>query len=265
MTDLQELITRGRFIFSNAHKRIEVFELINGKRSTKEIASKTGRSLSSVIQDIEKLRDVELVKEKKNDNKIVKKDGATVYEKVPLIKHIPISYFESVAKTGILTKEKPVKKGSRSGQTSKHIPNENEILDICKNHEDQLHEFKAPGVAVDRITREIAGFLHTKNGGVIFYGIDDSGTVIGSDLRRHDLDQRVQNSVRNTLSPQPNVQVVERNVMGSSVLLIVVPQWDRKTIYQYTKDGNYYIRKGANIFALRPEELSKLHKGQYVV
>ncbi len=265
MTDLQELITRGRFIFSNAPKRIEVFELINGKRSTKEIARKTGRSLSSVIQDIEKLRDIELVKERKNEDKIVRKDGATVYEKVPLIKHVPISYFGSVSKTDILVKEKPVKKGNGRKQTSMHIPSTNEILDICKNHEDQLYEFKAPGVAVDKITREIAGFLHTKNGGVIFYGIDDSGTVIGSDLRRHDLDQRVQNSVRNTLSPQPNVQVVERNVMGSTVLLVVVPPWDRKTIYQYTKDGNYYIRKGANIFALRPEELSKLHKGQYVV
>lgn len=265
MTDLQELIIRGRFIFSNAPKRAEVFELINGKKSTKEIASKTGRSLSAVIQDIEKLRDVELVKEKKNGDKIVKKDGATVYEKVPLIKHVPISYFESVSKTGILAKEKPVKKESGSRQATKHIPNENEILDICKNHEDQLCEFKGPGTAAENITREIAGFLHTKNGGVIFYGIDDAGTIIGSDLRRHDLDQRIHNSVRNTLSPQPNIQVVERNVLGSSVLLIVVPSWDKKTIYQYTKDNHYYIRKGANIFALKPEEISKLSKGQYVV
>ena len=154
---------------------------------------------------------------------------------------------------------------AKLGQRATHIPNENEILDICKNHEDQLYEFKAPGVTVDKITREIAGFLHTKGGGVVFYGVDDSGTIIGSDLRRHDLDQRVQNSVRNTLSPQPNVQVVERSVLGSTIVLIVVPSWDRKTIYQYTKDGNYYIRKGTNIFALRPEELSKLHKGEYVV
>ncbi|MFY9300033.1 MAG: ATP-binding protein [Candidatus Nitrosotenuis sp.] len=266
MADLQELISRGRFIMSTAPKRMEVFNFINGKKSTKEIATNTNRSLSSVIQDIEKLRDLELVREKKIDgDKILKKDGATVYEKVPLIKHVPSSYFEPVADTTSLVKEKTSKTVSIKNHSITHIPSENEILEICKNHEDQLYEFKAPGVAADKITREIAGFLHTKNGGVVFYGIDDSGTVIGSDIRRHDLDQSVQNSVRNTLSPQPNIQVVERNVMGSSVLLVVVPPWDRKTIYQYTKDGNYYIRKGANIFALRPEELAKLHKGQYVV
>lgn len=265
MTDLQELISRGRFIFLNAPKRVEVFEFINGKRSTKEIARKTGRSLSSVIQDIEKLRDVELVKEKKNGDKIVKKDGATVYEKVPLIKHVPTSYFESVSKTGILAKEKPSKKGAGLRQFSKHIPNENEILDICKNHEDQIYEFKAPGIEIEKITREIAAFLHTKNGGILFYGIDDYGDIIASDLKRHELDDRIQNSIRNTISPQPNIEVKEKNVMGSTILLVMVPPWDRKTIYQYTKDSRYYIRRGSNVFALKPDELLKLSKGKYVV
>lgn len=265
MTDLQELISRGRFIFSSAPKRMEVYEHINGKNSTKDIARLTGRSLSAVIQDIEKIRDVELAREKKNGDRVVKKDDATVYEKVPLIKHVPLSYFDSISPSANLVKPTQTQKVSKLGQRAMHVPNENEILDICKNHEDQLNEFKAPGIAVDKITREIAGFLHTRGGGIVFYGIDDSGTIIGSDLRRHDLDQRVQNSVRNTLSPQPNIQVLERNVLGTSIVLIVIPPWDKRSIYQYTKDGNYYIRKGTNIFALRPEELARLHKGQYVV
>lgn len=265
MADLQELISRARFIFSNAPKRKEIFSLINGKRSTKEIAEKTGRSLSSVIQDIEKLRDLELVRERKNGDAIVKKSNATVFEKNPLIKHVSPTYFEPVSKA-IRTIKKAIGKNNsiRKIATIK-IPSDIEILEICNNHEDQMYEFKAPGVSSDKITREVAGLLHTKNGGIIFYGIDDLGTVIGSDIRRHDLDQRVQNSIRNTLSPQPNVQVIERNVMGSSVLLVLVPPWDKKTIYQYTKDEKYYIRKGTNVFALRPEELSLLHKGQYVI
>ena len=59
--ELQELISRGRFIFSNAPKRLEVFKLINGKRSTKEIAIKLGRSLPSTLNDIRKLKDMGLV------------------------------------------------------------------------------------------------------------------------------------------------------------------------------------------------------------
>ena len=43
--ELQELISRGRFVFSGAPKRLEVFRLINGKRNTKEIAIKIGMVL----------------------------------------------------------------------------------------------------------------------------------------------------------------------------------------------------------------------------
>lgn len=265
MVDLQELISRGRFLFSSAPKRKEIFNFINGKRSTKEIATKTGRSLSAVIQDIEKLRDLELVKEKMNGDNIVKKDDATVFEKVPLIKHVSTSYFASVSKTNKIVKEKTSKKGTVQRTTTIRIPSENEILDICKNHEDQLYEFKAPGVEIDKITREIAAFLHTKNGGILFYGIDDFGGIIGSDLKRHELDHKLQNSIRNTLSPQPNIEVKEKNIMGSTVLLVVIPPWVRKTIYQYTKDGRYYIRRGENVFALKPDEITKLSRGEYVV
>ena len=53
--ELQELISRGRFLFSGAIKRFEIFKLINGKKSAKEIAIKVDRSFSSVLQDIEKM------------------------------------------------------------------------------------------------------------------------------------------------------------------------------------------------------------------
>jgi DNA-binding transcriptional ArsR family regulator len=265
MVDLQELIVRGRMIFDGASRRLEVFELVNG-RSTKEISRKTGRSLSAVDQDIEKLKDIELIVEKKDSKgNVVKKDGSMVYEKNPIIRHVPFSYFRDVANTTKLVK-KPVKaQGKTPKPATIHIPSENEILDICKQGEDQLYEFKSPGVTTDKLTKEIAGFLHTKGGGVIFYGVEDDGSIIGADVRRQTLDQKIQNSVRNTISPAPSIEVKERKVMSSTVLLVVVPPWDRKTIYQNTMDGRYYIRRGTNIFALRPDEIKKLSQGVFVV
>lgn len=253
-------------IFGGASKRLEVFELVNGSRPTKEIAKKAGRSLVAVDHDLGKIRDMELIKEKKDSRgDVIKMDGHTVYEKTPLIRHVSVSYFGDVANTSKLVRLGRRERGgiSRSGRI--HVPAENEILDICKQGEDQIYEFKAPGVSTDKITREIAGFLHTKGGGIIFYGVDDNGVIIGADMRRQDLDQKIQNSVRNTVSPAPSVEIKERNVMGSKVLLVVVQPWDRRTIYQDTMDGRYYIRRGANIFALRPEEIRKLHRGVYVV
>jgi len=266
LTDLQELISRGRFIFSNAPKRLEVFKLIDGKRSTKEIARKTGRSFTSVLNDIKKLRDMELIKEKMDsEGNIVKKEGAIVYEKVRLIKHVSLSYFQEVAETSKLVKKIPTREVKTYKPPVIHIPSEKEILDICRQGEDQIYEFKAPGTEIAKITKECAAFLHTKNGGIIFYGVQDDGSIIGSDLTRQEFDHRIQNSIRNTISPSPNIKVMERNVMGSKIILIIIPPWDRKTIYQYTFDNRYYIRKGTNVFALKPEEIKKLSKGEVIV
>jgi len=138
-------------------------------------------------------------------------------------------------------------------------------LDICKDGENQIYEFKDPRVEIAKITKEIAAFLNTKNGGLLFYGIDDDGSIVGSDLRRQDFDQSLQNSVRNTISPQPNIKIEEKEVMGHKILVVVIPPWDRKNIYQYRKDRRNYIRKGTNVFVLTPNELTKLGKGKFVV
>jgi len=265
MADLQELILRGRFIFSGAPKRFEVFNLINGKNSTKDAAKRTGRSLSSVLQDIEKLKDLELIQEKQDSKGLLKKDGASVFEKAPLIKHVPDSYFRDVADTSRLIKKKVSKTARPQRLTCIHIPSENETLDICKEGENQLYEFKSPSTKMEDISEEIAAFLHTKSGGILFYGIDDGGTVLGSDIKRQDFDQRIHNSIRNTINPSPNIDIKEKDVMGAKIILVIIAPWDRKSLYQYTKKDRYLIRKGTNKFALQPDELKNLSKGIYVV
>jgi len=265
MADLQELIIRGRFIFSSAPRRLDVFKLVNGKRSTKDIARKTGRSLSSVLQDIEKLRDLGLICEKiGKDGLPIKKEKACIYEKVPLTRHIPTSYFQDVAQTKKIVKSQRLRKGTKTKLATIHIPNTNEILDIAKNGEDQLYEFKSPGTESSKITKEIAAFLHTRNGGIIFYGIEDDGSIIGSDMSRQIFDQKMHNSIRNTILPQPVIEIKERNILGSKVLMVTIPPWDKRTLYQYTKNEKYYIRKGTNVFALKPDEIKRLSKGQYI-
>ncbi len=266
MADLQELIARGRFIFSGAPKRLEVFKLINGKRTSKDIASQMGRSISNILHDIEKLRDLELVQKKKDVNgNFIEKDASSVYEKAPLIKHVPLSYFHGISKTD-RTRKQMIERKDRARKISRlAIPSEQEILDICNRGESQLYEFKGPGTEMAKITKKIAGYLHTRYGGIIFYGIDDDGTIIGSDIKRQDFDQALHNSIRNTLNPQPNITIKEKDVMGYEIILVIIPPWDRKTFYEYTKEHRYFIKKGTNVFSLKPEELNLLRQGKYVV
>lgn len=122
------------------------------------------------------------------------------------------------------------------------------MLDICRCGEDQAYEFKEPGVETKKIIKEIAAFLHTKRGGLLFYGIADDGSIIGSDRRRQDMDQSLQNSIRTTISPQPSIEITEKEVIGQPVLVIAIPPWDRKTLYQYTKDSRYYTGEDECVF-----------------
>jgi hypothetical protein len=265
--DLQELISRGRFVFSNAPRSLEVFKLVNGKLSSKEIAMKTGRMLSAVLNDLKKMRDMDLIRPKTDAlEKISRKDGCVIFEKVPLVRHVPLSYFQGITKGKIVSSKRhefTVKK-ARSQLYPLSMPSANEILDICKHGEDQIYEFKAPRVETAKMAKEVSAFLNTKQGGLLFYGIDDDGSIVGSDMRRQDFDQALQNSIRNTISPRPSIDIKEIDLLGHKVLVVIVPPWDRKNIYQYTKEQRVYIRKGSNVFVASPEELKRLGQGEYV-
>jgi len=263
--EIQELISRGRFLFSGAQKRFHIFKMVNGKLSSKDIARKANRSLSSVLQDIEKIRNFDLIVEKQSSRgEIIKKEGSVIYEKAPLVKHIPLNYFNEVADTKKIIRIKRERSSRKNKDCSIKTPNEQKILSICKDGESQIYEFKAPGTGSDKIAKEVAGFAHTRNGGIIFYGIEDDGTIIGSDITRQIADQKFHNSIRSSISPQPKIEVKSVNVMGSAVVLILISPWDKKTIYQCTTTEKYYIRKGTNIFAIKSDELKKLNRGEFV-
>lgn len=105
--------------------------------------------------------------------------------------------------------------------------------------------------------------MNTRQGGIVFYGVDDEGTIQGSDVTRQKFDQPLQNSIKNSIAPAATVTLRSVSVMGAEVLVIIVPPWNRRDVYQF--DEKVLIRKGTNVFAAKPEELKRLHKGEYVI
>lgn len=264
--EIQELVSRGRMLFSEAPKRLEVFKVVNGKRSAKDIARKLGRSDVATLNDLLKMRDLELISPRIDTNgKAMKKENSVIYDKVPLIRHIPISYFADYTK---IAKE-TVKARTLGGRgkirsiPSLRIPSETEILDICRNGEDQIYEFKAAGIDVQKLTKEAAAFANTKFGGIIFYGVEDDGTIAGTDKRRQELDQPLQNSIRNSILPSLIIDIAEKDILGHKIILIRVPAWNRKDVYHY--EGRVYIRLGTNVFVAKPEQSKQLHNGVPIV
>ena len=266
--DLQELITRGRFIFSKAHERLRLFELVNGRRNTPELAKMTRRHANNIHRDLQVLANSELIQAKPDKSGGAHKvDGYPVYEKVPLARTIPTAYFRGPSKAlsaPSRTRGAPASKPNKAKRPAPlPLPTETELLDICRDGEDQLFEFKGQGTDTKKIAREIAAMLHTRQGGFIFYGVDDAGTIQGADMTRQKLDQAVQNSVKNTIAPAAVVKLHSVKTLGHEVVVIAVPPWNRKDVYHF--EERVLIRKGTNVFAVKPEESKKLHRGQYVI
>lgn len=264
--EIQELITRGRILFSRAPKRLEVFKLVNGRRGPKEVAIKVGKPVVPTLNDLQKMKNLELIKLKKNSKgKVVKKEGYTVYEKNPLISNVSISYFtDSKFKKHLPRKIKlRTKQKYKSSFGVLSLPHAKEILDICKHGEDQIYEFKAPGVDIKKITKKIGGFLNTKQGGLLFYGVEDDGNIVGTDMRRQKFDNRLQNSIKHTIFPSTTITIRSVNTLGHEIIVVLISPWNRKDVYQY--DGRTYIRKGTNDLVASPDEVRKLHQGNYVV
>jgi len=263
--ELQELISRARFIFSNAPQRLEVFKQVNGKKSAKEISKNVRRSVHSTLNDLKRLADIGLIVVKKDqNNKIVKKENSIVYEKIPLARQIPLTYYQNDRKPKKkISKEVKTKKSVNTNMRTVHVPKENEILDICRDGETQVYEFKTHGVEVNKITKEIAAFSNTKMGGILFYGVEDDGTIVGTDKSKQKLDQPIQNSIKNTMSPPVIVNIVSRRVLGQEIILICVPPWNRKDVYHY--HGKVYVRKGTNCMGVTSGESKKLHNGEHIV
>src|SRR5437879_4234925 len=103
-------------MFSRAPARLRVFGLVNGRRSAKAIAKEASRQLTNTLRDLQALRDVGLIELKLDEaGRSLKKDGSFVYEKAPVARHVPMSYFQRPARI-----EK--KAGTATARKSKALP-----------------------------------------------------------------------------------------------------------------------------------------------
>ena len=157
--DLQELITRGRFIFAGAPERLSLYQLVDGRQNTAQLAKRARRHINNVRRDLNRIRDAGLIQPKldKSGSQVERSDFP-IYEKVPLARTIPIYYFRgtSVSKHRPSGENPKVSRTTHERRKSLPLPTEQEILDICKNGEDQQYEFKAAGAgSFLRLTRRL--------------------------------------------------------------------------------------------------------------
>src|SRR4029077_7750752 len=96
--DLQEIISRGRFVFAGAPERLRVYGLVDGRRTAKDLAKATRRHVKNIHRDLRRLADIGLIEERIKGGETVSKDGFVLYDKTPLARTVPLSYFRGPVK-----------------------------------------------------------------------------------------------------------------------------------------------------------------------
>jgi ATP-dependent DNA helicase RecG len=132
-----------------------------------------------------------------------------------------------------------------------------ELLDTIQRGEDSRHQFKRGVKHEMELAEDIVAFCNG-DGGQIFVGVADDGTITGLTAREvAELNKRISNAASQCVRPEPQVMTENIATPGGLVVVIQVPAGVAKP-YQ-DKDGNFWVKKGAdNRKALAREELQRM-------
>ncbi len=131
------------------------------------------------------------------------------------------------------------------------------LHEALSSGESEYVEFKREAEDTRSLLKDIAAFANT-NGGTVFVGITDDRSVVGIPLSarqdRNKFEQRLLNSIRDSIRPAPPVEVHFEEVNGRTVAKIFVPPGDQL----YSLDGRFYVRRGVESVHLVDDEIREL-------
>jgi ATP-dependent DNA helicase RecG len=134
--------------------------------------------------------------------------------------------------------------------------NELIVSELISQGENSSIEFKSEKVRPENVAREMTAFANT-NGGTLFIGIEDDGTITGiSADRLSNMEQWILNIARNNIIPSISPVFRIEEIENKKIAVVEIAKGISKP-YQ-SIDGKYWIRVGStNRFATK-EELSRL-------
>ncbi len=114
----------------------------------------------------------------------------------------------------------------------------------------------------DKLEREVVAFLNYKEGGVIYIGVDDDGTIVGvsdADILQRQIADRIKNNI------QPATlglyDVVVEDVQGKDVIKIILSSGNEKPYFLRSKgmsEAGCFIRVGSCVQPMPQEMIQHL-------
>jgi predicted HTH transcriptional regulator len=123
-------------------------------------------------------------------------------------------------------------------------------------------EFKRKVSSPEKIARAMIAFANT-HGGVLIFGIDDDGSVVGVDSEKEEIDLIFQAATQHCYPPiEPKIEIFELN--GKDVIVVTIEQSENRPHHLVSSNGDagkVFIRIGSqNVIA--SDEMIKLIKSE---
>jgi len=129
-----------------------------------------------------------------------------------------------------------------------------EIIQLMQGGENSSVEFKRADVKSDSLAKEMVALANT-NGGIIFLGVDDNGTISGLTGNKN-FEEWTANVARNNVIPAAQIQYNEIEIQNKKIGLLEIPKGKDKP-YQ-TLNHQFLIRVGTTNRVTTQAELMRL-------
>ena len=134
------------------------------------------------------------------------------------------------------------------------------INDIIKSGESSLVEFKNENFHNESLAKEIVAFANM-NGGLILFGVNDLGNIIGISPNSFDYEEWVCNISRNNINPPIALDYRKILIDNKYIGIVSVPKGKDKP---YQSAEKFYIRIGSTNRVATPAELMRLFQASGV-
>ncbi|MCP5104125.1 MAG: transcriptional regulator [bacterium] len=132
--------------------------------------------------------------------------------------------------------------------------NKEEIIQLINGGENSSVEFKTTDVKTDSLAKEIVAFSNT-NGGVIFLGVEDDGTIPGLTGKKN-IEEWLANIARNNVIPAVQIQYNQIEIQNKKIGVLEIAKGKDKP-YQTIKH-QFLIRVGSTNRTASQTELMRL-------
>ena len=136
-----------------------------------------------------------------------------------------------------------------------------QIKDIILRGENQEIEFKESFHSTQTISKIICALANTL-GGVLFFGVDDKGSIIGIKENPDKLQQKIANS-NQAVSPIPLISVEIHEIDQKNIIAIVIQRAPDGTYYTF--QGAIYVKIGSTIKRLEGQTQLNFLKNRQIL